>query len=188
MKSKLWVLVAALVVGGMSSAANALSVFLQPQDQSANLGDAVSVDLWWDFTNDATLGGGTNIAWDPAILSLASVVFSSNPAFDPFFTRPGDVSPGLINGLATGSFNGLAGTGPLYIATITFNTLAEGSTVIDLGPNVSPAGPFVSAITFAPQNVDFIDGSVSVSAIPLPAAAWLMIGGLGALLGFRRKA
>jgi hypothetical protein len=188
MTSKLLGLVAALVLGGISTAANAVSVYLQPSTQDVVLGNSFGVDVYWDFTGNATLGGGTDVTWDPSGLSFVSLVFDTNPLFDPAFTRIGDVSPGLIDGMATGSFNGLAGSGPLYIATITFQTLAAGSFAIDLSEDAGIAGPFVSILGMTYTDLTFTGGNVNVSAVPLPAAAWLMIGGLGALLGYRRKA
>jgi hypothetical protein len=179
--------------------ANAVSVFLSPASQSVNLGDQVSVDLMWDFTGNAALGGGTDFEWDPGALSLVSIVFADNfgtgpGQFDPAFTRCDNEScsgPGFIDGLATGNFNGLGDPGPIYIATITFDTLAAGSFAINISEDAGIAGPFISAITFGPYtDLEFIDATVDVTGappVPLPAAVWLMIGGLGALFGYRRK-
>jgi hypothetical protein len=192
MRSKLLSLVAALVLGAVSSVANAVSVYLQPTTQDVNLGANFDVELWWDFTGEATLGGGTDFMWDPSAFSFVSIVFDDNPDFDPFFTRCDDEvcdSPGLIDSLATGSFDGLAGDGPLLIATVTFTALAEGSWMIDIAEDSNLAGPFVSAETFEPYgDVVFTGATVNVvgSQIPLPAAAWLLMGGLG-MLGFRRR-
>jgi hypothetical protein len=186
------------VLGGISLSANAVSVFLSPADQTVSLGDQVSVDLMWDFTGNAALGGGTDFAWDPAALSLVSIVFDNNfgtgpGQFDPAFTRCDNEEcsgEGFIDGLATGNFAGLGDPGPIYIATITFDTLAAGSFLIDISEDAGIAGPFISAITFGPYtDLTFGDATINVDAgVPLPAAAWLMIGGLGALLGRRRKA
>jgi hypothetical protein len=189
MRSKLLGLVAALVLGGISTAANAFSVYLQPSMQDVALGNSFGVDVYWDFTGNATLGGGTDVTWDASALSFVSLVFDTNPNFDPAFTRQGTITPGLIDGMATGSFNGLAGTGPLYIATITFQTLASGSYAINLAQDdTGVAGPFVSILGQTYPDLVFEGGIVNVSGVPLPAAAWLMLGGLGTLLGYRRKA
>ncbi len=37
------------------------------------------------------------------------------------------------------------------------------------------------------DNPDFGTFSMEINVVPLPAAVWFMIGGLGTLLGFRRK-
>jgi hypothetical protein len=148
------------------------TVFVQPASQIVNAGASFTVDLWWDFTGDPTLGGGVNFAFDPGTFAASNIVIDDNPEFDPFFSRPGDISPGLINGLATGSFKGLAGDGPLYIATLTFETSVNatgGIYTLDLGPNIEPAGPFVSAITFGVQDPLFVDASIEVvGGIPIP--------------------
>jgi hypothetical protein len=191
MVTKLLGFALALALGGISSAANAVSVYLQPETQNVALGDSFSVDVWWDFTGDATLGGGTDVTWNASALDFVSLVFDDNPEFDVAFTRQGIVSPGLIDGFATGSFDGLAGDGPLYIATITFKTLAPGSVDINLAEDIGGiAGVFVGVdgqpygddLTFSGATVNVTGGEV-----PVPAAAWLMLSGLGALVGYRRK-
>lgn len=200
MRSTLIGLGAALVLGGASMAANAASVYLDPSSQDVNLGDQVSVELWWDFTGDPALGGGTDFAWDAGALSLVSIVFddnfgTGNGQFDPAFTRCDNEvcsGPGFIDGLATGNFNGLGGDGPILIATITFDTLAAGSFAIAISEDSGIAGPFVSAVTFGPyDDLTFTGSTVNVAGggtVPVPAALWLMIGGLGSLLRYRRKA
>ena len=45
--------------------------------------------------------------------------------------------------------------------------------------------PFLDVNTFQPIPVEYNTVSGS-AAIPVPAAAWLMVGGLGALFGFGR--
>jgi hypothetical protein len=185
----------ALGLSGISTAANAVSVYLQPVTQDVDVGATFSVAVWWDMSPEGTLGGGTDVTWDPAALDFVSLVFDDNSDFDPAFTREGTVSPGLIDGFATGTFEdgGLAGDGPLLIATITFEALTEGSFSIDLSEDVGGiAGVFVSAETFQPfgDDISFTGGTVNVGgggAIPVPAAAWLMLSGLGALFGYRRK-
>ena len=197
MRRKLLGLVAATVLGGASLPASAVSVFLSPSDQTVNVGDQVSVDLMWDFTGLAALGGGTDFAWDPAALSLVSIVFDDNfgtgpGEFDPDFTLCDDEDcsgPGFIDSLATGNFNGLGDPGPIYIATITFDTLAAGTFLIDISEDANIAGPFTSIEGGPYPDLTFGDATVTVvgAPVPLPAAAWLMIGGLGALLGYRRQ-
>jgi hypothetical protein len=185
------------VLGGISLSANAVSVFLSPSDQTVNVGDSVSVTLMWDFTGNAALGGGTDFAWDPAGLSMTSIVFNgvfgSGPGqFDPAFTRCDNENcsgDGFIDGLATGNFAGLGDPGPISVATVTFDALAAGIFLIDISEDAGIAGPFISAITFGPYtDLTFGDAMITVAGVPLPAAAWLMIGGLGALLSRRRKA
>lgn len=192
MRSKLISLAAALVLGAVSSVANAVSVYLMPTTQDVNVGDNFTVELWWDFTGEATLGGGTDVVWDPSAFSFVSLVFDDNPDFDPAFTHcdnePCD-SPGLIDSIATGNFDGIGGDGPLLVVTITFMALAEGSWMIDIAQDTNLAGPFVSAETFEPyDDITFTGATVNVvgAQIPLPAAAWLFLGGLG-VLGFRRR-
>jgi hypothetical protein len=199
MRSKLLIVATALVLGGVSSVANAVSVFLQPADQTVSVGDDFAVELWWDFTGEATLGGGTDFMWDSNAFSLASIVFddnfgTGNGQFDPAFTRCDNEicdSPGLIDGLATGNFNGLGDPGPIFIATLTFTALTEGSFAIDIAEDSGIAGPFVSAIDFQTyDNITFTGATVTVTGggeIPVPAAAWLMLSGLGLLARFRRK-
>jgi hypothetical protein len=178
----------------MSTAANAVSVYLTPDSQNVNLGDQVSVELWWDFTGDATLGGGTDFNWDASGLSLVSIVFDDNPDFDPGFTRCDNEEcsgPGFIDGLATGNFDGLADPGPILVATITFDTLAAGNFLMDISEDDGIAGPFVSANNFGLYpDLTFGDATINVvggGEVPVPAAIWLMIGGLGSLVRYRRK-
>jgi hypothetical protein len=204
MASKLLGVGAALVLGAVSSAANAVSVFLQPSTQTVNVGDTFDVELMWDFTGNAAIGGGTDVMWDASAFDWVSTVFVDNfgtgaGEFDPQLTRcdgSGDEgfceSPGLIDGLATGNFNGLGDPGPIMIATITFTALAEGTFSIDLAEDVGGIGGiFVSAVDFQPyDDLTFTGATVTVEsggAVPVPAAAWLMLSGMGALLGYRRK-
>jgi len=147
---------------------------------------------------DAAFGGGTDFNWDSSALSLVSIVFEgefgSGPGqFDPAFTRCDNEEcsgPGFIDGLATGNFAGLGDPGPILVATVTFDTLAAGSFLMDISEDDGIAGPFVSVNTFGPYpDLVFGDATINIvgGAVPVPAAIWLMIGGLATLVRYRRK-
>jgi hypothetical protein len=103
-------------------------VFLVPETLSLRPGEAFDVEFWWDFTGEPTLGGGTDITWDWEAFDLIGITFDDNPDFDPGLTRCDDepcTSRGMIDSIATGNFNGLAGDGPLLIATLSFAARAD---------------------------------------------------------------
>lgn len=129
-------------------AAAAPRVLLVPETQTVFVGDLFTVDLYWDFTGDPALTGGTDVSWDPAGFVGPDVAIAGNDDFDPEFTQcDGDacVSAGHIDSIAVGNFNGLAGDGPLHVATITLRAREQGTFTIDLAQDDNNAGPFVSA-------------------------------------------
>ena len=74
------------------------------------------------------------------------------------------------------------------VGTLVFNTLAPGNAQLSLADNGSPVGPFYSAITSNPQTVNYTGASVTISAVPLPNALWLMMSGIGVFgAAIRRK-
>jgi hypothetical protein len=147
-------------------------VFLVPETQTVHVGDLFTVDLYWDFTGDAALTGGTDVAWDPAGFVGPEVAIADNADFDPAFTRCDDdgddcVSAGHIDGLAVGNFNGLAGDGPLHVATITLRAREQGTFTIDLAQDDNSAGPFISAQRLEGYpDLEFSGASVDITVGP----------------------
>jgi hypothetical protein len=162
--------------GGVEIPPPAPSVYLLPETQAVTVGDPVAVDIYWDFTGEAALGGGTDFTWDPSAFSLLSIVFDDNfgtgpGQFDPAFTRCDNENcsgPGFIDGLATGNFSGLGDPGPIYIATLTFDALRTGTFSITAAEDDGViAGPFVSAITFLPYpDIQFAGAAVEIQPGP----------------------
>jgi hypothetical protein len=171
------------------ASAHALSIGLDPANASGAIGDSFSFNVVVDFTGDPTLGGGFDVMFDSAVLGFVSYDASTcNVNCDAGFGRAPDVSDGLLSGIAFGQFNGI--TGPGIVGTVTFAAIGSGVGSISLSDTANAiVGPFVSAVTFAVQDVEYSGATVDVAGaqIPLPAAAWLLIGGLGSLFGFRRK-
>jgi len=157
-----------------------------------DIGVTVAFDLIMDFSgtqliggteqSEITLGGGFGVNFDASILQFAS--YDSAGLGDPFFGRDPDVMDGLLESGAFGDFNGL--TGPDLVATMSFIAVAGGDTSIALSATAGDAGPFISAADFTTiLDVEF--GSADVAVVPVPAAVWFMLSGLGALVGFGRK-
>ena len=148
---------------------------------TVSLGTSFTLTLIVDLQADQSLGGGFDLTWDDGLLSFVGSTVTA-PGSDPFFTRPGDPGPGLLTGLAFGSFNGYSGI--VEVATPAFEVVASGLPSVAIGPNSVPAGPLVD---FSGIPLDVVYEGWQASVIPLPAAAWLMLAGLGVLPGFRRK-
>ncbi len=184
-------LVGAAVAFGLSvSVANAAtaSLLADPTDPASgviavNPGAIITVSLVVDLAADQSLGGGFDLNWCTGCIDFIGSTVTA-PGSDPFFTRPGDEGPGTLTGVAFGSFNGYSGE--VLAAELTFEVIgaAGTTTFINLGPNSVPAGPLVD---FSGIPLDVMYNGLEVQIVPIPAAAWLLLGGLGMLFGFRRQ-
>ncbi|MFK8016595.1 MAG: VPLPA-CTERM sorting domain-containing protein [Gammaproteobacteria bacterium] len=187
-------MIGAVALMGLMASANAASVSLiytggnDIDDDGAILaagGDVLSFDLVMDFTDRITLGGGFDVNWDTA--GLGNVEYTSAGFGDPSFGRDPVMEDGRLFNGAVGNFNGLTeGT----IASISFTVIGtEGDFAIAPSGTDGDSGPWIDGITFVDviENVEYNGANVRV--VPVPAAVWFMLSGLGALIGFgRRKA
>jgi hypothetical protein len=148
-----------LSVFGTSYAA---SISMAPAGSNVVIGDQVAIDIFVNFDDDPTLGGGIDILFDQTHLNVLDVVQAS--VGDPGFTSLGGIANpgGRVASLAFGDFNCVGGGGDILIATILFEVVgAFSSTDIVMQDNADAAGPFFSCSTFSQQTVDFSGATLS---------------------------
>ena len=189
--------IAATLLGLSSVSAQAASIWLEPDSQNVSLGGVASLTLWADASDvGGFLAGGLDMFYDNGILTYnGDFAFDLGFPTDPFFSRlgddcadvmaPGCSVPGEINGIAFGDFNGLAIDGPTLVGTLSFTLInIEGlPTLVTMQDNDTPAGSWFATDGSGPLDVTY--GSAEV--VPVPAAAWLMLSGLGLLGGLARR-
>lgn len=180
-----------LCVGGLSLTAltnvQAASISLNPHSTTVNVGSNFSVDLVMDFSDEATLGGGIDINYNGSMTDFVSFTYDSTflTMTDPSFTCPGAGActpidqPNSVSNIAFGNFMGIGGL--FTIGTLEFTALDAGDIFLSTAETTGAGGLFVSASTFGAMDVVF--NGTSVTAVPLPAAAWLFLTGLG-VFGF----
>ena len=185
----------ALVAGTFMCNAHANSVGLEQVEYTSNF-DQVIVALVYDFTDFAMFGGGLDIAYDHNSIEFVSYTQAPLPADAQAAASPvGELTePGLYSGVGIGTFdffNGMTSAGE--IGTFVFNILGPfDSGVMPCGlamcllPNA--INPFISLAGEDVTEELIANGSNSTGAVPIPvpAAVWLMLGGLTTLLGLRR--
>ncbi len=164
------------------------SLLLSPSSVNAMEGDIVSLDLLAVFSDDPTLGGGIDIFYDQSVLRFDGFSFDTALDLDAGFSRQPDVLANELEGIAFGNFNGISDDG--RVGTLTFTAISESAnSPIDIAitDNALAGGPFISGTDFTTvQTLDLTGSSVSVSAVPLPAAVWLFGSALG-LLTFKSR-
>jgi hypothetical protein len=146
----------------LSSGANAGEVSFLPAVQYVRAGEQVSLELRGNFQDESTLGGGTDISYDPSLLTLVS--FTHMEPGDAQYLREPDLTPGQMSGVAFGSFNGFVGSS-LHIGTFVFDvspTAPPGPVYVSIASSVSVAGGFASNVSYGPQTVQFTAGTISV--------------------------
>jgi hypothetical protein len=184
------------------SFAHAISLDFVPVFQSVVAGNPVSVDLTisglGDFAPPSLSTFDLDVSFDPAILAFSGVSFGlllGDPSLREATTTVANSVVGLVNVFALSFLEGNSETcifcippflddlqpASFTLATLTFNTLAEG---------VSPFTLSVNALGDAAGNplaADVSGGSVTATAIPEPSTFLLLGSGLAGLLVFRRK-
>jgi hypothetical protein len=205
-------IVIAFAMGLGSFNTQAASIWLEPASQDIAPFGVASLNLYADASDvGGFLAGGLDLIYDNTLLSYNGdftfdaatlcVTWPTDPAgcqIDPDLSRTGDdcaTNPGAlgctreneINSIAFGSFSGVAANGPTLIGSLSFTSTGPlGTALLTMEDNDLPAGNWFS-VTGADLAGLVEYGSAEVNVVPIPAAVWLMFGGLGMLVGFARK-
>jgi hypothetical protein len=182
---KLKSLLAVAMLAGLSmSAAEAAAVYMEPDSQAGiydpEVPSTVSFELWMDFTNEPTIGGGIDLDLQGPI-SMAEFTPSSyfTDTADPSFTGHGTENADNDYQIHFGNFAGLSGVNKL--GDITVNLLGSGLGSISLAINTFYGGFF--GTNFLSIDVDVSDeAAITASAVPAPAGVWLLLTGLAGLV------
>ena len=170
-----------LLFFGMSTASQAANIGFNSEDSFVGLNDIFTIDIIGGDLFPETQGGGVNLFYDQGIVNVLSVSIDS--VVWNFINDDGEINnfTGVVSDILVSAFNG-AGSDPsnsFIMATIEFQAVGPGVSVLSMTESsINPWASDGSAI-----NPDFLEGSVTVSAVPLPGALWLFAG--GSLLLFR---
>lgn len=170
----------AVALFGAVGGAHAAGIALQPGAQNAALGSTLSFDVYVDFTDIATSGGRFQVTYDSS--RLGDAVF----AYDSSFASTYGVATGstALSGIG---FTGLFG-GAARLGTLSFTATGVGAAAVATAAYANPTYRFRNNTGSSYITVNYGAAAANVSAVPVPAAAWLMASGLSALgLGLRRR-
>lgn len=174
-----FIALAGLLLAGTVGTAQAATITLTPAAQTVVLGQPVVLTVQMDFTDVATVGGHFSVFYDSTRLDFVSFTFDAGLGDDSAFRRAPDDLPGVVEGIGFGDLSGL--TGPSTVGQVAFSSLATGSVLLTLGnPTDGSLDPFYDLGSTAIA-VSF--GSANVEVVPLPAALWMLLGGLAVLPG-----
>lgn len=181
---------AALGFALAASATHAASISLDPVGNTTGVvPDLVTFNLLANFDATITTGGAMDLSWNPAVLNLQGFQFDMGfgaPPRDTAFDVVDTQSNGLLS-VGFGNFDGITLATPTIIGRISFYLSGSpgSSSAITLNDSVKWGGFYDDM--GAPISVTYTGATVGVSAVPVPAAAWLLGSGIMALFGVARR-
>lgn len=178
---------ACLILMFVAPAAHAATVSFIPETDLATLqaGDRFTLQIAIDFSSTPVCGGGFDIMFDESQLLFVGVNDDVMLGDEAFYLPPEyEPGSGLLEGWSVGSFIGLTDG---IVGTVEFE-LRPGATssAIELGP--TDGVPWLLINDLCDSVIEPEYGSLAVTAVPLPATAWLLIGALAGLSRLRRRA
>lgn len=177
MKLKLLRLIgAAVLLSSGSGLALADTVGFIPSAGSVTPGTTFTVDIaGTDFT--ALAGGVINLGFDSTHLQINSI--SIDPRFDFLPDGGGPAGVNVWPGIAFDTFDNAPAVGVFTIATITLAVLVEGVSELVIQDS--------SQFFNVELQLDPILTPVTITSVPVPAAAWLLGSSLLGLVVVARK-
>ncbi|HHH46146.1 MAG TPA: hypothetical protein ENK53_03940 [Thiotrichales bacterium] len=171
----------ALLAGLVGQSAGAASIYLDPDNAYGQVGDVFSFDLYMDFEVSTSGMGSVSIQYESAVLGNAS--FTYDPGFVVDTTYTPTFGAGVVGNIGFYDVYGVSGLH--RIGTLSLEALAPS----DMSPlAVLEEASFITADIYGDTiSVDYSGAMVSIAAVPVPAAFWLMASGLGLLAGWRRR-
>lgn len=166
----------------MGSQAYAASFFLSPMSQNVGIGDTVQIDMGIDGDdlfdwNNAVI----QLNWDTTKLTFSHVGLIPQPDLTVLLDTSGAGIGGIL-GVTVDSSTGnpLPKANSYTFGSLFFEAVASGVGIVDLLSGTTSGGIALEWDSINPAQVN-------VAPVPLPAAAWLFIGGLGMLVSARRR-
>jgi hypothetical protein len=179
---KLCLLICFCLISGF---ANAATITYTPLNPTVTLGDPVTLSIIGEDFTELTNGGNVDLSWDNTILTLDSIS-------DVVITFPGNFNGKSLTDsdtihLSLGDIFGSGPFGPDFnIADILFTATGVGISPISFGTTLTNWVVGDSSTLYSPQPT-FVGGNVTVNAVPIPGALWLLGSGLIGMVGIRRK-
>jgi len=183
---KYWFLAMLLAPLGVQAAT--VNVWVDPADSgSYNIGDSFTIGIWgdWDIGHAA---GGVTLEFDPSVVQVTGGEITVTTMLD--WSELGAVDN--INGVVSpiGFINFGLEPGTYQIASVTMEAVGAGTSLLSLSNPLNPSFAWIVGYDASNQPIplgNFNNATAgTVSVVPLPAAVWFMLSGLG-FLAFRSR-
>jgi hypothetical protein len=168
----------ALLFTGAAHAAPQLQI--SPTTATLLPGEVVEFTITGAGFDRVTFGGGLSLAWNPDVLDLDSVVVDATAWETARGAGLLDAASGTLSDMYFGSFTGRSGS--FAIATLRFVADKPGSTLLAMSGSTD--FPFADEMA---EVMPVAFSNASITAVPEPGAALLLLAGLAGL-AWRRRA
>jgi len=164
---------------------------LMDSDLLFTSGSSFTVDVYVsgiDNTHGGLISWGTELSFDNTFLT------SSSYTIDSLWPLPGvdnniDNASGTVELLAATFLGGQTGT--LKLASITFDAMFEGSTILSIGELFPGNSTFTGFAGMDGHDYDaeltYFSSDITITAVPLPGAIFLFVSGLLGIAGFNLR-